>query len=92
MVMVVVTVTAMVMVIMVKPFLVEPNHDMGIIYLIIHAYFLTLFKWSLFCIFYHLPAWLKNDHLKNKIFQKSRIFLLLKKKYHNNATLFTNLE
>jgi len=29
---------------MVKSFLVEPNHDMGIIYLIIHAYFLTLFK------------------------------------------------
>merc|ERR1711935_1307295 len=47
------------MVIMVKPFLAEPNHGMGIIYLIIHAYFLTL--------------------LKNKIFQKSRIFLLLKK-------------
>ena len=43
MVMVVVMVTAMVMVIMVKSSLVEPNHDMGIIYLIIHAYFLTLF-------------------------------------------------
>merc|ERR1719418_129419 len=56
----------MVMVIMVKTFLVEPNHDMGIIYLIIHAYLLTLLKWSLFCIFYHLPVWLKNDHLKKQ--------------------------
>ena len=41
---VMVTVMAVVMVIMVKSFLVEPNHDMGIIYLIIHAYFLTLLK------------------------------------------------
>merc|ERR1719418_1116 len=31
----------MVMVIMVKPFLVETNHGMGIIYLIIHAYLLS---------------------------------------------------
>jgi len=38
MVMVMVTVMAVVMVIMVKPFLAEPNHGMGIIYLIIHAY------------------------------------------------------
>merc|ERR1711935_771022 len=44
MVMVMVTVMAVVMVIMVKPFLAEPNHGMGIIYLIIHAYFLTLLK------------------------------------------------
>jgi len=92
MVMVVVTVTAMVMVIMVKPFLVEPNHDMGIIYLIIHAYFLTLFKWSLFCIFYHFPAWLKNDHLKKQDLSKISHILAAQKKYHNNATLFTNLE
>merc|ERR1711935_943192 len=45
MVMVMVTVMAVVMVIMVKPFLAEPNHGMGIIYLIIHAYyFFTLLK------------------------------------------------
>merc|ERR1712008_198 len=43
-VMAVVTVMAMVMVIMVKLFLAEPNHGMGIIYLIIHTYFLTLLK------------------------------------------------
>merc|ERR1719491_1328746 len=61
MVMVMVTVMAVVMAIMVKPILAEPNHGMGIIYLIIHAYTF-------------LP------YLKNKIFQKSRIFLLLKKK------------
>ena len=34
-IMVMVTVMAVVMVIMVKSFLVEPNHDMGIIYLIL---------------------------------------------------------
>merc|ERR1712008_96048 len=44
MVMVMVTVMAVVMVIMVKHFLAVPNHGMGIIYLIIHAYFLTLLK------------------------------------------------
>merc|ERR1712129_434552 len=44
MVMVMVTAMAVVMVIMVKPFLAEPNHGMVIIYLIIHAYFLTLLK------------------------------------------------
>merc|ERR1719491_682551 len=47
MVMVMVTVMVVVMVIMVKLFLAEPNHGMGIIYLIIHAYyFLTLLKKS----------------------------------------------
>ena len=71
-IMVMVTVMAVVMVIMVKPFLVEPNHDMGIIYLIIHAYFLTLFK--------------KQD------LSKISHILAAQKKYHNNATLFTNLE
>merc|ERR1712008_557274 len=44
MVMVMVTVMAVVMVTMVKSFLAEPNHGMGIIYSIIHAYFLTLLK------------------------------------------------
>merc|ERR1712008_295645 len=72
MVMVMVTVMAVVMVIMVKPFLVEPNHGMGIIYLIIHAYFLTLLK--------------KQD------LSKISHILAAQKKYHNNATLFTNLE
>merc|ERR1719468_128171 len=73
---------AMVMVIMVKPFLVEPNHDMGIIYLIIHAYTFLLCLSGHYFGFVPLsskPAWLKNDHSKNKIFQKSRIILLLKK-------------
>jgi len=79
MVMAVVMVTAMVMVIMVKPLLVEPNHDMGIIYLIIHAYNFLLCHYLGFLPLPSKPAWLKNDHLKNKIFQKSRIFLLLKK-------------
>ena len=69
---VMVTVMAVVMVIMVKSFLVEPNHDMGIIYLIIHAYFLTLLK--------------KQD------LSKISHILAAQKKYHNNATLFTNLE
>jgi len=57
---------------MVKSFFVEPNHDMGIIYLIIHVYFLTLFK--------------KQD------LSKISHILAAQKKYHNNATLFTNLE
>merc|ERR1712086_903895 len=70
MVMVMVTVMA---VIMVKPFLAEPNHGMGIIYLIIHAYyFLTLLK--------------KQD------LSKISHILAAQKKYHNNATLFTNFE
>merc|ERR1712129_405163 len=71
-VMVMVTVMAVVMVIMVKHFLAEPNHGMGIISLIIHAYFLTLLK--------------KQD------LSKISHILAAQKKYHNNATLFTNLE
>ena len=72
--MAVVTVMAVAMVIMVKSFLVEPNYDMGIIYLIIHAYLLSY------------------SVLKKQDLSKISHILAAQKNYHNNATLFTNLE
>jgi len=54
--------------------------------------FLLCLSGHYFVFFYHIPAWLKNDHLKKQDLSKISHILAAQKKYHNNATLFTNLE